>query len=320
MSLPDAPPSRSSTRSSLLKLVVSVSAVALLLSQVDTERLAATLGKIHGNTAIFVLLIYLSGQVVSARRWSVILGAAGFERSFGWVLRTYFGAMFFNLFAPATFGGDAVRTYSLGREGSRHAAAMATVVFDRISGLAALCLLASVSMAVGGAQGWPEIVGWTAAALGFGLILGPGWILPAFLTAVPAAQRLTERFRGPGRELWSSVGLWTRCCAWSLTLHLHQIAAAWVLGQALGLGVPLAYYFVFHPLVIIFGALPISFAGFGVREMGYLWALTELRGVPAEAALAFGLAWSGLLVAASGFGGIVALFGGGDPNGPPPAE
>lgn len=296
-------------RSNLAKMAVSIALGAIVLWRVDLGAVAAALAKISPATAIGILSIYLVGQAVSAWRWSFALAHAGFVRSFGWVLRIYFGAMFFNLFAPSTFGGDAVRSYALGRDDARHATAAATVLFDRICGLATLCLLAAAATAVLGAQGWPPAVGVSAAVIGVGLIVGPGWLLPRLADVLPPSTAVTAMLRGPLRRLWSSPLLWLRCCSSSLLLHLLQIAAAWVLGEALGLAVPWTYYFVFHPLVIIFGALPISFSGFGVRELGYVWALAEMRDVPADTALAFGLAWSTLLLSASALGGVVALFG-----------
>jgi uncharacterized membrane protein YbhN (UPF0104 family) len=309
----------SARRSNLAKAAVSLSAVGLLLWRVDTASLSQALGRIHSSTAIFALFIYFSGQMISALRWSLALRAAGFMRPRGWILRVYFGAMFFNLFAPATFGGDTVRTVALGREDARHAEAVATVAFDRVSGLATLCLLATTAMVLGAGRGWPPAIGWVAGLLGLVLILGPGWLALPLFGRLPFAKRLWGRLGGPGHEFWRSPGLWLRSCALSLVLHLHQIAAAWLIGQAIGLEVPASYYFVFHPFVIIFGALPISFGGFGVREVGYVWALSEMRAVPAEVALAFGLLWSALLLTASALGGLVVLIGGlpsRDPLGP----
>lgn len=292
------------------KVVVSIAAIGYLLGRIDVGTLTEALGRIHPSTAISMLLVYISGQTVSALRWATVLDAAGFSLKKDWILRLYFGAMFFNLFAPSTLGGDAVRTYTVGRDGARHTTAAATVAFDRVSGLAMLCLLGSVSMALGGAPGWPPIIGWTAAAIGVGLIVGPGWVAPLLAGATGTTDRFTQRFSGPGSALWSSPRLWLRCCLLSLVVHLHQIFAAIWLGRELGLGLPESYYFVFHPFGIVFGALPISFSGFGVREVGYVWALAEMRAIPSETALAFGLAWSTLLGAAAACGGLVVAFGG----------
>jgi uncharacterized membrane protein YbhN (UPF0104 family) len=165
-------------------------------------------------------------------------------------------------------------------------------------------------MAVFGPHGWAPSVGWLAVLLALGLMTAPALVSSRFARLLPVPDRWRRRLQGPEFGVWRSVRVWIRAALWSLLLHVHQLAAAVVLGAALGLQVPSTYYLIFHPLVIVFGALPIGFSGFGVREMGYVWALAELQGVANPTALAFGLCWSTLLLAASGVGGVVVLVGG----------
>ena len=75
-----------------------------------------------------------------------------------------------------------------------------------------------------------------------------------------------------------------------------------MLVYALNLPVPLWYLMLFIPLVHILSALPLSFAGLGVREGGYV-AFLALIGVGKDQALAFGLLWSALVL------GVVWLVG-----------
>ena len=57
-----------------------------------------------------------------------------------------------------------------------------------------------------------------------------------------------------------------------------------MLGMALGLPMGLLDYFLLVPLVFLVALLPISFAGWGLRETGAV-GLFGLAAVPAEAAL-----------------------------------
>jgi len=56
-------------------------------------------------------------------------------------------------------------------------------------------------------------------------------------------------------------------------------------------------------------ALPVSVAGLGVREAGYVWFLRR-QGVPGDTAFAFGLLWLGVLLVATLVGGLVYLWSG----------
>ena len=96
----------------------------------------------------------------------------------------------------------------------------------------------------------------------------------------------------------------------SVLFHVLQVVAVIILGESLGLGLPWPYYFLFHPLVTIFSALPISLAGLGIREIGYVYFLSDLAAVSRETALAFGILWLLILLVSSGVGGLVFLASG----------
>ena len=69
------------------------------------------------------------------------------------------------------------------------------------------------------------------------------------------------------------------------------------------------YYFIFHPLVTVLSAVPISMNGLGIREAGYVWFLQQ-QGVDVDTATAFGILWFSVLLASSLAGGLVYLWGG----------
>jgi glycosyltransferase 2 family protein len=71
--------------------------------------------------------------------------------------------------------------------------------------------------------------------------------------------------------------------------------------------VPWSYCFVFGPLVNIMAAVPVSLNGLGVRESGYVYFLAHVD-VPRDSAIAFALAWFGVVMLAGGVGGVVYLL------------
>jgi glycosyltransferase 2 family protein len=80
-----------------------------------------------------------------------------------------------------------------------------------------------------------------------------------------------------------------------------------VLAYALNLAVPMWYLMLFIPLVHLMSALPVSFAGVGVRESGYVVFLAFI-GVGQHEAFAFGFLWSMLALGAGIVGGVVLLL------------
>ena len=63
----------------------------------------------------------------------------------------------------------------------------------------------------------------------------------------------------------------------------------------------------FWALVAALGALPVSVAGLGLREAGYVYFLANIGGAAMPQAVAFSLLWLGVLVTASAVGGVVFL-------------
>ena len=63
---------------------------------------------------------------------------------------------------------------------------------------------------------------------------------------------------------------------------------------------------VFHPAVSVITAIPISVAGLGIREGGYVFFL-GLIGIREPAALAFGLVWFTIMALGALPGGLLLL-------------
>lgn len=297
------------TASQLLKVGVSALALALVAYEVDWVEMRRVLATAAPSELVVVFLLYLAGQALTALRWRMIALRIGFSQSLAEFTRYYYIGMFFNLFGPATLGGDVVRSLYLGAAAKRRAAALNTVVFDRVSGLATLVMVAVCALALFGRFGLPWPVVATTAAAGVALTAG-WWIVPVaarrMLSPRSRLVRLIDEELGP---FWKDRGL-IAATAWvSVGFHVLQIGSLILLGNSISMQADWRYYFVFHPLVTVLSAAPVSLAGLGIRELGYVWFL-ELQGVPRDTAFAFGLLWFGVLTAASLVGGLVYLRSG----------
>ncbi len=293
----------------LAKVAVSALALGIVWREVDSAALIRVFAQTDPWTVGLVLVIYLVGQVMTAYRWKFISQRLGFDRSMREMTRIYFIGMFFNLFGPSTLGGDVVRSLYLGASDGRRAVAFNTVLFDRVSGLAMLVLVAVASMAMFGRFGLPWPVVTVAVAAGVALTLG-WWVVPPLARRILARDsrwlRLIEQELGP---FWGDRRLIQRAAWVSIGFHVLQVLSLILLGSAISMRVDWRYYFIFHPLVTVLSALPLTLAGLGIREGGYLWFLHR-QGVDDETAVAFGLLWFVVLTVSSLTGGLVYLAGG----------
>jgi glycosyltransferase 2 family protein len=307
---------RRSGRALLLRLAsqfakVGVSAVALFLvvRQVDAAEMMKALSEADRTDVLCVVAIYLVGQALTAWRWRMIAARVGFSEPLSDFVRYYFIGMFFNNFGPSTLGGDVVRALYLGASAGRRAVALHTVFFDRLSGLVMLVFVAVGAVALFGNFGlpWPMI----AMVIATGIAMGAGWfLLPPlarrFLAPDGRVNRLVERDLKP---FWNDRELLTRTAGISVGFHLLQCSSLILLGNAVGMNVDWRYYYIFHPLVSVLSALPVSVAGLGIREAGYVWFLKR-QGIDGHTAMAFGILWFAVLLASSAVGGIVYLWSG----------
>lgn len=295
--------------SQLAKAGVSVAALWLVLRNVDTAAMVEVVRSAEPADVGVVIAVYLIGQALTAWRWRVIASRVGFVEPLADFVRYYYVGMFFNLFGPSTLGGDVVRALYLGASAGRRAVALHTVFFDRLSGLVMLVFVAVAAIAMFGRFGlpWPMI----ALVVASGVGMGAGWfMLPAlarrFLSADGRVNRMLERDLKP---FWNDRQLLVRTAVISVFFHVMQASSLILLGEALSMHVDWRYYFIFHPLVSVLSAVPVSIAGLGIREAGYVWFL-QRQGVPGDTAMAFGVLWFVVLLASSAVGGLVYLWSG----------
>jgi len=278
-----------------LRVAISAAALWFVFGSTDWAEIAHSMAAAGALPIAMTLGVYLAGQAVSAIRWLFIARSFGFVLRPSTAVRYYFIGMFFNFLGPSLLGGDVVRSLYLGRAHDRVAIAAATVAFDRYVGFVWLAVIGSLAQIVFGSFALPPRL--VSATHVLAIVAFSSW----FLLPLIGARRIPSEL----------LRVRTAASAISVVFHLIQIAGAIVLVQAVSPTTPWRYCFVFHPLVAIAAALPISIGGLGVRESGYVYFLASLQGASASHAGAFAAAWLAVVTAASAIGGLVFLVSGG---------
>lgn len=290
-----------------VRLVVTLGIVVYIFVDVDTRDLARALTHVAAGPFLLAFGLYLVGQLLSAYKWFLLGRSVGLARTFGEYTRFYFIGMFFNLFGPSTLGGDVVRGLYLG-DGRRPGLALNSVLFDRVSGLAWLMALGAVALLVFPEYGLPWPL--TASLIGGGLALVLGWwTCPRIVRLLPETNRIRRQVEQELGPFWRDSPLLLAASAVSVAFHLTQVAVQYVLALALGVVVPFSYCLILHPVISVMTALPVSIAGFGVREGGYLYFLTRID-IDDSIAVTMGLLWFGETVLAGLVGGALLLVSG----------
>lgn len=298
----------------LLKGAVSVALIAWLFSAIDPEDALRWLRRLPpGAALVAVLIVYLQG-LVFALRWRLLLGAVEMRRPFLDVLRIVWIGLFFNQVLPSSVGGDAVRVWYLRRTGTTLSDAFLGVMAERVVQVLGLVLLI--------AAGLPAL---SALLAGHPLTVVVPLLVVALLTAVGAVLWLDKLPAAVGR--WPGMatlgrlaamlrGLFARpatllpLLALSVAGHALLVLAVYVLAAGLGLSLTVGQAFVLVPLAMFVTLIPVSIAGWGVRE-GALAAGFSLVGIPLEAAVVVSVLFGFAVILQGLPGGALWIMAGG---------
>ena len=286
----------------LLKLAVSVGLLALLLGTMDIGAVAAVLGRLPPAAIAAGLVLMLLQITVLGLRWWLVMAAIEVPIPIRKALPVTFIGVFFNQVLPTSFGGDAVRMWQAHRIGVGGEAAVVGVVLERLGGLFGLAVLTAFGAAYLGG----EIDNQT---LRLGLLATlpaavAGVLALAMLDRLPARWRRgavlekAARLARDSRRVFLTPAKALPLLLLSLLSHGLAAAAIYAFAEGLQLGLPFLTCVALFSAVILVTAIPISFAGWGLRE-GAMVALFAFAGLAADTALALSLAFGAAYLAAS---------------------
>ena len=124
-----------------LRAAVGMLIVVLLLVRADAHALIDSLRHADAREVALAFLVLLAGLVVNAFRWQLFLRPLGLALPGRTLVRLTFVGTFFNAFLPTGFGGDAYKSFRLRDRAAGVAPPLATMILDRLAGLAGLALL-----------------------------------------------------------------------------------------------------------------------------------------------------------------------------------
>lgn len=281
----------------LLKAGVSAALIGYLLTSIDLVEAGQLLRRLPPETALAaVAILYLQGGVF-ALRWHLMLRAVGMAQSAVSVLRIVWIGLFFNQVLPSSVGGDAVRIWYLRQSGVGLGDAFLGVMGERV--IQVLGLSALIALGLPGLHRMlpdhplPAVV----AALVLAVLLAVSVLLSfdrlfrrwGHWPLVALLGRLAVMLR----RLFAQPLRWLLLLLLSILGHGLIVLSIYTLARGLGLDLGLGQALVLVPLAMFVTLIPVSVAGWGVRE-GALAAGFGLVGVPLEAAIVvsvlFGLA------------------------------
>lgn len=292
------------------KTIISIGSLYIVFRSISWPELDKTLSQANYFIALIALTIFWLAQIISALRCVYIARVLGGSLKLTTSLRAHFVGLWFNQVMPTGLGGDIVKMAIL-REPLGLNLAIRSTILDRVSGLFFLLLSIAVTLPLYSAIFSPNYKLTIALS-----IISIGGITAISLFAL-AAQKLTLRTTKRSTitkllQLFSDIlsfrawkplkeQLWT-----SAIVHFNGIITYALLGLALGVQVNWGTFLLVVPVVFLIALIPISFAGWGLREAGAIW-LFGIVGISSTSALAMSVSF-GLLLVIAGLPGVVILL------------
>ncbi len=297
--------------------VISLALLTWIFRGLDRHAFRALFAGLPLWFYVVSLAVVLSGLVLYAWRWWLVLTITGADVPLSTAVRQYFVGIFVNNFLPSTVGGDLAKVYYIGRHHGYRAVA-ASVIVDRVLGVGILATLAA-------AAAWlsmndsPRLVASrllvTAIAAGLSLVValvvfGTGglarWLDPLGPRAVALATH-AQQFRLDMAAPLKRPVIMAQAIFAVLTyfVGLTLVYLAFLTEQSIALPSFTALFTVVATTAVL-SNVPISMNGLGVREQLHVWLLAPL-GIPAEVALAISLLLFAHLLVASVVGLVLWL-------------
>lgn len=295
----------------LIKILLSVLFLSLILKVTDFNSLKSVVSSLHPVYVVLVIFSYLFGQVFSAIKWWIIARSAGINVNFGTAFRAYFTGMFVNVLGVGTVGGDVTRGILIAEGNNSKTIGIASVVADRLHGLAVLAMIGLSAILFFGSLDLDPIFTYLLALFAFGVIVG--WFVgPSLLLRfLPSESKFTKKVKEVSEVFPREKKVVITITLISTFFHLLQIFTHKLMGYSVGIDLPLSYLLVACPFANIVSTLPISWQGLGVRENAYKFFFVNSGILTNAQAVTFGAIWFLAMTISGCFGGLVVAFGGG---------
>lgn len=271
-------------RQVILRALGSILALVLLIVLIEEEgdgELFSALRRVSiwyfltGLAALFI------SRLFAVMRWHVLLRSAGVKLSFFRSMMLTFTGNFSSNFLPTTIGGDMARLAGAMQLGYDRAVCLASLVADRLIGMAGMAL-----------------------ALPLGLIpvfsAGSGVVQSAVVTG------LFQKVKNFARRTLDSFSIWLKkplALTGSLLSTLGNQAFIYLAIYLLLIGIdhPIPYWLVagLYTLTYFVTLIPISINGLGVQELSMAFLLSQFGGLTSSESATIALLTRLLFILAS---------------------
>jgi len=304
-----------SWRSRLLliaRLLVVTAIYFAIFRTVDVTSMWSALGvEVALAFGLGVLLVLLQ-TILCTARWRLLIDRQPTLPPFVLSFWAYLESSFVNQALPSTAGGDALRVMRSRSAGLTGSVAFASVLLDRLSGATGAAILGGIASLLLSYYDVPMYV--TLSILGLTLVVVGANVAFVFLTRTSRMLSILSalgRIYEYGERIRQSLVMnfrYTLSLGFSIVGHCLSGLAVYVFAQSLALHVDPFLCISVTSVVLLVSMIPISVAGWGLREVGFMTLLGPV-GVSSHEAVLIGILFGLVCLASSLPGGLSLVLG-----------
>ncbi len=281
----------------IIKLIITIAIFYFLFRNIDFVEFSKIIFNSHGGWILVALLMQLTSTYLAAYRWFKISQLLVFKEKLSFYVQSYFKGTFFNQVLPSSIGGDAVRIIDLTRKKYEKKEAFYGVFVDRVVGLVGLLVLNLLATLIFFGTFDNDfsmlIIFITLGGItGFALLFQLHRL--TFLADIKFLN-LFVRLANRLNSLYASRTLLIKHISISVIVHFFSVLTMYGLSLALGLDLSFQTLLIAVPPVFLLTIVPISLAGWGVRE-GAMIGIFMLIGADQTKVLAMSILYGLLLI------------------------
>jgi uncharacterized membrane protein YbhN (UPF0104 family) len=294
----------------LAKLLITVLIMAYLLNTADLGAITERLRSADLTLLAFAVLLLFLLVIPQSFRWKNILRVLGPGLEWRPAVEITLIGWFFNQAFPSTVGGDAFRVWYAVKYGNQTVPATYSVIFDRASALIAVMILLLLSAPL--LNRVFEVSQPISGLLGFTGLLLAGCLF--MLSADRTLSLVLPRFirghvnvlcRSARKVFLNPTGL--LIITLSLSIHLTLALIVWLLARSMGIQLELVHSVLLMPVILFISTIPVSIAGWGLRESAMVFVF-GMVGMAPESAIALSLTFGFAMFLTALPGGLVWWF------------
>jgi len=259
------------------KAAITAALLYLAIGRTDFSVIAERLTSINLVWIAAALALSFLQLALLSIRWRHVAAQCEADLPLGHAFRFNLIAMFFNQVLPSTVGGDAARIWLFARDSAGWSKATYSVLLDRFIGMLALAILVTACLPWA-LQLIHSRVGQTALlVIGIGSIaaaacfIGTSFLRWNWLKRW-ALFRHVIQLATTARHILFSGRIIGFVMPLSLLIHVIAAAIAWCVAEAISAPFPFWLALLLLPPVMLIATVPISIAGWGVREKSLVLA------------------------------------------------